>query len=135
MCNLVRKKYHSDVPSLAPCRISLPLAFNDSICADGVSQVKDPIGGPILDSVSSASAHHGEDVALLPVHAERLPLRLLTLRRLTLRISHPPPRRSAAAPAIAECFRRKLAGRGWRAWVHLDRGERFGALHHDHLEG
>ena len=36
---------------------------------------------------------------------------------------------------VAECFRRKLAGRGWRAWVHLDRGERFGALHHDHLEG
>jgi hypothetical protein len=30
--------------------------------------VKDPIGGPILDSVSSASAHHGEDGTLLPVH-------------------------------------------------------------------
>ena len=55
-----------------------------------------PIGGASPGSVSSASAHHGEDGTLLPVHVERLPLRRLTLRRLTLRISHPPPRESRA---------------------------------------
>ena len=75
---------------------SLPYCVRHTSTDGRGATMRYPIGGVSPGSVSSASAHHGEDGTLLPVHVGRLPLRRLTLRRLTLRISHPPPRESRA---------------------------------------